>query len=54
MAFAVFKPTAALIYAIAIKLVEENKQGDIVQSFVLGVMMMLMAALSLPVLINFR
>ena len=53
MAFAVFKPTAALIYAIAIKLVEENKQGDIVQSFVLGVMMMLMAALSLPVMINF-
>ncbi|CED91294.1 hypothetical protein [Actinomyces succiniciruminis] len=57
MAFVALKPTAALIYAIAIKLVEGNSyditdDGELL-NFILGVMMMILAAFALPTLVAF-
>lgn len=54
MAFAALKPTAALVYAIAIKLVEGDSyditdDGELL-TFVLGIIMMVLAAFTLPAL----
>lgn len=57
LAFVLMKPISALIYAIAIKLVEGNSyditdDGEL-NKFILGVMMMVLAAFALPALVSF-
>lgn len=57
LAFIIMKPAAALIYALAIKLVEGDSyniadDGELT-TFILGVMMMVMAAFALPALVGF-
>lgn len=57
ISFAMMKPAAALIYAVAIKLVEgetwDISQGDEVMTLILGVTLMVLAALALPALVGF-
>lgn len=56
-AFLMFKPAASIIYAVAIKLVQGESwsvgDGDELTRFITGVIMMVLAVLSLPALIAF-
>lgn len=56
-AFLMFKPAASIIYAVAIKLVQGESwsvgDGDELTRFITGVIMMILAVLSLPALITF-
>lgn len=56
-AFLMFKPAASIIYAVAIKLVQGESwsvgDGDELTRFITGVIMMVLAVLSLPALITF-
>ncbi len=53
IAFLAFKPVAATIYAIAIRLVAGTGSDDEFTQFILGVIMMILAALALPSLVGF-
>ena len=56
-AFLMFKPAASIIYAVAIKLVQGDSwslsNGEDLTSFVMGVVMLILAVLSLPALVIF-
>lgn len=56
-AFLMFKPAASIIYAVAIKLVQGESwsiaDGDELTRFITGVIMLILAVLSLPALITF-
>ena len=56
-AFLMFKPAASIIYAVAIKLVQGDSwvlaSGEDLTSFVMGVVMLILAVLSLPALVTF-
>lgn len=56
-AFLMFKPAASIIYAVAIKLVQGDSwsiaDGDELTRFITGVIMLILAVLSLPALITF-
>lgn len=56
VAFLMFKPAASIVYAVAIKLIQGqtwNTTGDDFTSFVLGVIMMVLAVMALPALMAF-
>lgn len=57
VAFVLFKPVASLIYAIGIRLVANDSaqadSGDVLYSLLLGVVMLVLATLSLPALVSF-
>lgn len=56
-AFLMFKPAASIIYAVAIRLVQGDSwslsNGEDLTSFVMGVVMLILAVLSLPALVIF-
>lgn len=56
-AFLMFKPAASIIYAVAIRLVQGDSwslsNGEDLTSFVMGVVMLILAVLSLPALVTF-
>ena len=52
-AFLAFKPVAATIYAIAIRLVVGTGGDDEFTQFILGIIMMILAALALPAMVSF-
>ena len=56
IAFLMFKPAASIVYAVAIKLVQGDSWSftdDNLTSFVLGIVMMVLAVVSLPALMAF-
>lgn len=56
IAFLMFKPAASIVYAVAIKLVQGDSwsfSDDNLTSFVLGIVMMVLAVFSLPALMAF-
>lgn len=56
IAFLMFKPAASIVYAVAIKLVQGDSwsfRDDDLTSFVLGIVMMVLAVVSLPALMAF-